>query len=330
MTCKIIHNNERLLDDFLSCCERNQLDFNEYKFLEEDQLKNYLKNKAIRIMNQGDSLSLIALSNSAPIALLNITLEAFDSEIFRLYCYKISDFIVLSNEYSEVEIIVSGLISELENLLLIKSKQFYISISLNNNVNNANLIFNNLLKGGFFYIHTLLTFSSIGGQNHLNYEKNNQQILIRETKRSDAEEVSKLAEKSFKYSRFHLDPFLDNERANILLKTSAENSILHKFVDIMFIAEYEKKIIGYYSAKKRNILEFNKTLGEATISAVDENYRGLGVFSQLNYNLLKWFSNNTDFAEMGTYLINYPVHKAWIKCNLGLIRGVHQLSKLCK
>ena len=94
----------------------------------------------------------------------------------------------------------------------------------------------------------------------------------------------------------------------------------------MFVAENDNKVIGYYSGKKKFIAEFNITFGEAVISAVDENYRGLGIFKELNKYLLEWFYNNTDIAEMGTYIVNTPIHKTWNKNRLSIIRGVHQLA----
>ena len=99
-----------------------------------------------------------------------------------------------------------------------------------------------------------------------------------------------------------------------------------KYVDIMYVAEYKGAVVGYYSAKKKYIDELNSTIGEAVISAVNENYRGLGIFKSLNKELLKWFYINVDIAEMGTYISNIPVHKTWCNNGLSIVRGIHQLA----
>ncbi|NTU69473.1 DNA-directed RNA polymerase subunit beta' [bacterium] len=85
-----------------------------------------------------------------------------------------------------------------------------------------------------------------------------EELNIRYANENDAEQVANLAQESFKFNRFHLDPFIDNKKASLLYKKSAENSILHGFVDIMFVAEINEKIAGYYSAKKKYIQEERK------------------------------------------------------------------------
>jgi GNAT superfamily N-acetyltransferase len=325
---KIIYNSELALKEFIYKCDRRHLDFFEYNFIKDEDIKEYYGNKILKTFEHPDSLNLIILKNNTPLGLLNVIRDFFDSDMLGYNCYKISDLAILSYSHSEIFEITKNMISELESYLKKKHHQFYVSISLNNNLFNSNFIFNSLLVNGFFYIQTLLTFVLISSKNKLILRKSKQPILIRKVKSTDVESVAALAQKSFKYSRFHLDPFLDYKKTNLLLKTSAENSILKHFVDIMYVAEYDEKIVGYYSAKKRIIPEFERTFGEATISAVDEDYRGMGIFSLLNESIINWFKINTDFAEMGTYLINYPVHKTWINCNLSLIRGVHQFSKL--
>jgi hypothetical protein len=98
----------------------------------------------------------------------------------------------------------------------------------------------------------------------------------------------------------------------------------------MYIAEVDNNVVGYYSARKKYIPEFDMTFGDAIISAVDEKYRGKGIFSELNNCLLKWFNIHTDFAEMGTYISNIPVHRTWSKNGLSCIRGTYQLSYMIK
>jgi len=201
----------------------------------------------------------------------------------------------------------------------------YFSYSLNNNVNDQDIIFNSLTGLKYHYIHTLLTFGSKGER----FEQlKSKELVIRKVNIADAEAIAKLAQKSFSYSRFHLDPHLDNQKANILLSKSAINSVLDGFVDVMFVAEIKGKIAGYYSAKKKYIQEFELVIGDAVISAVGSEYQGKGIFSELDTHLLNWFSDNVNIAEMGTYLINYPVHRTWIKKGLRLVRGSHQFSKL--
>lgn len=310
--------------------QRTQLNYHEYSFISDSQLKEYFKNRTIVSLSNKDYYSYIARQDKKLLGLIKCTKDNFDSENFGFPCYRITDLLVFSVNTRDIFITIKMLISALEEKLATISKPFHIDISLNNNTHDVGQVFNNIIANNYYYIHTLITFSSLKNRYESQGYYSNENLTIRVVNNQDSLQVSNLAQRSFKYSRFHMDPFLDNTKAGLLLKKSAENSILNGFVDVMFVAEIEGKIVGYYSGKKRIISEFNKTIGEAVISAVDSDYRGHGIFSKMDSHLLNWFADNTDFAEMGTYLINYPVHKTWISKKLGLIRGTHQFSKYIK
>jgi len=307
---------------------RDQFTYHEYSFISDNQLKEYLRSYLINSLSSDVFYSYAVFDDGALSGLISCIKNDFDSEFFKFNCYRITELHILSENYAEVNALVKKLTYALEQKLASISSPFYLTYSLNNNTSNSALLFNSLTSNNYYYIHTLLTFSSQKKKFESHDYYPNEELIIRQVKTQDTEIISDLAQKSFKYSRFHLDPFLDNSQASLLLKKSAENSILHGFVDVMFVAEIKNTIVGYYSGKKRYLPELDKTIGESVISAVDSNSRGLGIFKKMDSHLLNWFANNTDFAEMGTYLANYPVHKSWINKGLGLIRGTHQFSKL--
>ncbi|MBI5586580.1 MAG: GNAT family N-acetyltransferase [Deltaproteobacteria bacterium] len=300
--------------------------YHEHKFLEGGALKYVFMAHCKRLMSGG--ISLMAYQDGKPVALLSAVKDEFDSEIFGMPCYRITDFVFNTGDVNEIQILSKALIEELERILPAPNDKVHIAIGINNNVLNSDRIFNSLVRSGFYYIHTLLSFGLVEPDIEPVYLYPETGLSIRIANNADAAEVSGLASQSFRYSRFHLDPYLDNEKAGQLLCTSASNSILQGFADIMFVAEIKGKIVGYYSAKKKHIPELNKILGEVIVSAIDPEMRGMGVFTKLDHHIQKWFFNNTDFAELGTYLANYPVHKTWINKRLPLLRGTHQFSKL--
>lgn len=309
---------------------RSQLPYQEYSFLSDDKLKDFFKNRLFDTLQDSSAHALIVVSDTGISGFINCEYNQFDSEIFEFGCYRITDFLIFSDDPQEISSVSTMLISSLEDLLASISLPYHLGISLNNNIINVDKLFNSLTSNKFYYLHTLLTFCSRKNRFESHSYYPNEKVTIRTAKIDDAEQVSLLAKKSFKFSRFHIDPFLDDLKAGILLKTSAENSILHGYVDVMFVAEIDKKIVGYYSGKKSFAPEFNETIGKAVISAVDVSKRGLGIFSKLDAHLLNWFADLTGFSEMGTYLVNIPVHKTWVKKGLGIIRGSHQFSKFHK
>lgn len=318
---------EKHLEIIASSCTRDQFQFGEYSFLNDRQLAKYLVSKALKSLKNIDTIAYVFISENKILGMLVCVKDVFDSGIFGFNCYRITDLLVFSQILSETNLIIHNLIFRAEKELIAKSHPVHLTFSLNNNIKNVDHIFNAMTDNKYYYIHTLLTFNSLKNQQEALDYYPEEKISIRVAKDSDSEQIADLARKSFKYSRFHLDPFLDNTRSNDLLSISAFNSIRNGFVDVMFVAEMNDKVVGYYSGNKNFINEFNKTVGNAVISAVDEDYRGLGIFSKLDSHLLNWFGRYTDFAEMGTYLINYPIHRTWINKKLSLIRGTHQFSK---
>jgi len=324
----IVQVNKELLGQIIPHLKRHHFQYHEYPFLDTEQLASYFENKCIKILANEDSLTLAAFEGSRVLGMVSCEKNPFDSEIFGFTCYRIVDLVVLSDQIAEVRQVLSRLLIALESDMAKTSKPFYLAVSLNNNTPNMDYLFNALTANHYHYIHTLITFFAEKKRFDALEFYPKEKIKIRKAVANDADAVGDLAFRSFKYSRFHLDPFLDPNEASELLKTSALNSILLGFVDVMFIAEIDNRIVGYYSAKKRFIPEFKMTVGEAVISAVDEMYRGSGIFGKLDAHLLNWFADYSDFSEMGTYLANIPVHKTWINKGLRLIRGTHQFSKL--
>ena len=255
----------------------------------------------------------------------------YDSQIFEFNAYRISNFCFSGENETENKTLINLLLDELENKI-IDYNITYLTISLNANIDISTSFLNCLIKKDFYYIHTLLTFKMDNEdfEKLKLYNSNANQIKIRLATRDDKDCVSDIASKSFKINRFHLDKNLGDQKCNLLHSRSAENSIIHGFADVVFVAEYNDKVVGYYSGKKINNSILDITLGHVIISAISEKARGLGAFSLMNNYMLEWFYDNTDLAEMGTYLPNIPVHKTWIKNGLSLVRGSYQLAKYCR
>jgi hypothetical protein len=315
------------IDEFSSKLNRNHLPYHEYRNFSDQALREYWRVKTMKFLEGKNNPAYALTDNHKLTGMLLGSKDEFDSSIFGFECYRINDIIVLCDRFQDCQHQIQILLKSFEASIKVHFSPLYITYSLNNNYPYADHVFNSLTNNHFYYIHTLLTFGS--GQERFQTENHypDRSLTIRQVKKEDSDQIAALAQKSFSFSRFHMDPFLDNKKAGILLSTSAENSVLNGFVDIMYVAEIQDRIIGYYSAKKRNIQELNAIAGEAVISAVDSEFRGQGIFTKLDSHLLNWFADNTDFAEMGTYLANYPVHRTWIEKQLKLIRGSHQFSK---
>ena len=319
-----------IAEELFSSIQNNIMDLSEYQNFEREDLIKYNINRVSQLLEIKNSISFSLRINGIARGFILLTKDLFDSKIYDMNVYKFNYLILKSDDINEIADLLKMILLEIDRLLYNEGKNYYILYSLNCNFQQSPLFLTQLQKNGYYYIQTLLTFGMTKFDfKEIGLEKNDS-ITVRNFRESDLDAICTLAKKSFNLSRFYLDKNLDSKKSNILLETSARNSILNGYADVIFVAEHSNNVVGYYSAKKRIIQELGTIIGEAIISAVDENYRGLGIFKQLNYNILEWFYRNTDFAEMGTYLVNHPVHRTWIQYKLKLVRGVHQIAKFVK
>lgn len=307
---------------------QDEIDYAEYAQMPLEARMALMVQKITRAGCDDRNMPFAVVRDNKVVSVWVITNDFFDTEIFGIDIYRISYLLMIERQPSAQDEIIKKALSYIQSQVTARKTTSYFLIGLNTNMSNTPYLLNRLAQSGFHYIHTLLTYKMAKAEYAGLRVQTSDSVSIRKVTPADSGAVMELARKSFKFSRYHLDPYLDKEKANNLLATSAENSILHGFVDVMYIAEHEGKVVGYYSGKKRSMPELSLNFGEAVISAVDENYRGGGIFKTLNGALLKWFYENTDIAEMGTYLSNIPVHKTWSNNGLSIIRGTHQLAVL--
>jgi hypothetical protein len=189
-----------------------------------------------------------------------------------------------------------------------------------------------MMGAGFRYINTLITFKMTKEDfsKVTLHKPQTDDILVRLANHHDRDAIVNLAKKSYKINRYHLDPVLDRVTCDRLHATSVDNSLMCGFADVVIVAEYKDQVVGYYTAKKAYHPELKATFGYGLLTAVDETVRGRGIYSQINNSILQWYHDNTDVAEMGTYINNTPIHKTFTNNGLSIVRGVHQLSKMLK
>lgn len=307
---------------------REHIRYGEYNSISDEALFAWFAGKQKTWSQPPYGYTIAAISEDKIVGWIRCDTDHFDSETFGFPCMHMTTPYLFTECDEDADAIVKTMLKELEREL----KKEYGKVHLRCGIGNAPLknsyILNSAIAAGFVYIQTLLTFVLPEGRDMPAPPEQYGDLIIRPSVADDAKHVANIAGSSFMYSRYHMDPFLDNSKADNLLYNSARNSIIEGFADTVFVAELKGKIVGYYSGKKLQEPASGKVAGEAVISAVDSDSRGLGVFSKLDDHLLYWFCKNVDFAEMGTYLINRPVIRTWVGKQLPIIRGTHQLSKL--
>jgi len=306
---------------------REFLNLFEYKIFSTDQLRLNTISVLNSCLSNENNFSISVLEDKKLKGYIIIEFMPYDSHIFEFNVYKISDFCFLGKNDSENSQIIQIILDELKNKIDYLGIK-YLIISINANISIASLFLNLLIKNSFYFINTLITFKMEKGDYgrvKLSEPKDNK-VKVREIGKEDIGEIIEIAKNSYKIDRFHLDPNLDKNKCNLLYEQSAINSISNGYADIVFVAEYNNKIVGYFSAKKHVNQVLGINFGIGLVSAVSENVRNMGVFSLMNNHILEWCYYNTDITELGTYITNIPVHRTFIYNRLNIIRGTYQLA----
>jgi ribosomal protein S18 acetylase RimI-like enzyme len=98
---------------------------------------------------------------------------------------------------------------------------------------------------------------------------------IRLTQNDDQNCVGSVAQNSFVYSRFHLDPSVDNYQANLVKRKWVENFYSGQRGDYMIVACFKSKPVGF-----AQIICHNDTL-IIDLIAVDSDHHGRGLASSM-------------------------------------------------
>jgi len=320
-------NDTSILIDCANSIPREMFDQFEYPLFSDTQLRNdFIASTSVFVSHESNVIISVTAGSKLKAFTLMEYLQ-FDSEIFGFNVYRITKIYIGGKDASENSLLLGLLLSEITKQVRNKHIKYLVTAINSNNSNQATLL-NFLLGNRFRFINTLISFKMTKDEYKgvYLYQPKTKDIFVRKATYQDSEAIVNLAAKSYKINRYHLDPALDRDACDRLHATSVYNALMNGFADMVIVAEYQGNVVGYYTAKKKYYPELEVVFGHGLLTAVDESVRGLGIYSQMNNNILKWYSEHTDIAEMGTYVNNIPIHKTFTNNGLSIIRCVHQLS----
>lgn len=123
-------------------------------------------------------------------------------------------------------------------------------------------------------------------------------LNIRYAKQNDKKNISNIAKKNFKLSRFHKDELISNYYSNKIKKKWAENYFVGKRGDALIVAEIKKTVVGFLlliTLKKQIVID---------LICVDKNYSGQGIGKAM----INYLEENNSFESIivGTQSDNNP------------------------
>lgn len=206
------------------------------------------------------------------------------------------------------------------DVLKVAQREGYEHVSIKVPTGNKELV-NQCFKEGFMLADTLVSFVFDFNKSVLANVQH--KCIIREYKDSDLEGIMQIAKNSFKIDRFHSDPNLDNELCDKYYEQWIYNSC-HGFADNVLVAEYNNEVVGFTTGK---VYEEDNEV-HLVLSAVSSKYRGLGIYTSMIYEGVKWAKQfKTNRLIVGTQIDNVAVQKAWIKLGFTLKNSEYVLQK---
>lgn len=241
---------------------------------------------------------------------MEIQQDNFNSEIFG---FKMGNIILTSDEMKDERLDVKGIVEKG------RSEKFaHITIKIPS-LNKA--ILNAFAQNGFLLTDTLLEYiykfdgRTLLGMTH--------KTILRDYKEGDLEGLMRIAKRSFDHDRFHSDPALDNELCDKYYEQWICNSC-HGFADKVIVSEYENSVVGFTTGKADRSYEY----GRLVLSAVSNDYRGLGIYTSMIYEGVKWLEKEGfRGVVVGTQINNIAVQKAWIKLGFTVLGSSYILQK---
>lgn len=239
---------------------------------------------------------------------MKINFDEFNSEIFQM---KMGNVILSEEDLSSGDLDVDDIINHGATMGF-----NHISVKI---PTPYKTLFNKFASKGFFLTDLLSEYVFVFDKCTL--PKIDHKTIIRDYEETDISGLMRIAKGSFDYDRFHADPTLDNQLCDKYYEQWIYNSC-HGFADKILVSEFDNKVVGFTTGKADHTQEY----GRLVLSAVSNEYRGLGIYTSMIYEGVKWLEKE-GFKGLivGTQINNLAVQKAWIKLGFTVLDSEYVL-----
>lgn len=202
---------------------------------------------------------------------------------------------------------------------------FKLNLESNETLDSKNIFPKELPKRAFYYVKVPVTaVSQVGGLTNAGFRvidvnvtferepeniATNENIIVRDVKPEDENDVLNIAETSFIYSRFHLDPLVSKELADKIKHEWIANYIRKQRGEKLFVAELDGKPAGFLA-----ILVTNDKVGVIDLIGVAKDMQGLGVGKRLVQFHINDAVKKYPSLLVGTQIANIPSMRLYQTC----------------
>lgn len=280
--------------------------------------RRYLINSVVSQKNK--TVGYAALKNDCCLGLILINLSEWDSEIFGFPFGKILWFNVLPESNQEVG-------TQLLNVAMNKAKELGVEC-LTSRINYDQIGLIHILEdNGFRLMDVSITLGVTSDNISEAYTESEDQI-IRPATLNDLSSLKEIAGSSFRYSHFHMDPRLSEDKTGNLFACWIENAVKGKASKVL-ILEVNNEISGFVTLNIDSLSQqtMGFGLGELDLLVVNPKNQGKGFGSRLVLSGLQWLKPRVKYVEVRTQLANKPAIRALMRNQFqSLNNGVALLS----
>lgn len=177
-----------------------------------------------------------------------------------------------------------------------------------------------LNKSGFKVVDVNVTFECIPRETEIDLLS---PIIIRVAHQEDCDATLDIAGTCFSYSRFHLDPHVSNDRANLIKREWVANYFKGERGEQILVAERDAKPIGFLAIIK--IISGNKTIRVIDLIGIQSDYQRMGVGRQLVDFFINDSVGKCNILRVGTQIANVPSMNFYQQCGFHITESAYVL-----
>ncbi len=181
-----------------------------------------------------------------------------------------------------------------------------------------------LSKLGFYPVDVNVTFE-LECDRVTNLSPLKTKYTIKEIASGEEQQVVNIARTCFRYSRFHLDPAVNNEIADRIKSEWVFNYIRKQRGDRLFVASMEEKTVGFLAAIVSE--KQGKKIGIIDLIGIDRQYQRQGIGQELSKFFRVYYQEDCNRLRVGTQVANIASQRLYQKVGFSLSQSQYVLHK---
>jgi len=177
-----------------------------------------------------------------------------------------------------------------------------------------------LNESGFKVVDVNVTFECMPRETEHNLSS---PIIIRVACPEDRDATLDIAGTCFSYSRFHLDPHISNDRANLIKREWVANYFKGERGEQILVAERDTKPIGFLAITK--VRSRDKSIRVIDLIGIQSECQRMGTGRQLVDFFINDSVGKCNLLRVGTQIANVPSMNFYQQCGFHITESAYVL-----